>query len=125
MSERDVLDVLRDMCNTIDYAIASRVSPAYPDASIRQVIGRAADELAESRAEVERLRCVLRGSDRASLRLVEASDELRAEVEKVRKLRDVEVRQLCQQWETAADWAAWFAAERDEALAAIERGVEQ
>ena len=53
MSDRDVLDVLRDMCNTIDYARSAGVSPAYPDASIRAVLGRAADE-------VERLRDDLR-----------------------------------------------------------------
>lgn len=53
MSDRDVLDVLRDMRNTIDYARSAGVSPAYPDASIRAVLGRAADE-------VERLRDDLR-----------------------------------------------------------------
>lgn len=120
---RDVLEEAREKVRYLDEARAYGITPL--EGELRGLLAGMADALAESRSEVERLRCVLRGSDRASLRLVEASNELRAEVEKVLKLRDVEARQLCQQWETAADWAAWFAAERDEALAEVERLREQ
>ncbi len=84
MSERDVLDVLRDMCNTIDYALASGVSPAYPDTSIRSVVGRAADALAESRAEVERLRQAVDDAVHLYHAALEERDEARAAIERGR-----------------------------------------
>lgn len=85
MAERDVLDVLRDMCNTIDYALASGVSPAYPDTSIRSVIGRAAAALAEARAEVDSLSESYRASAARADALCAERDESRAEVERLRQ----------------------------------------
>lgn len=79
MTDRDVIDVLRDMCNTIDYAIASRVSPAYPDTSIRTVLGRAADALAEALDEARKLRIQAATAEQDRLLAWRAMDKARVE----------------------------------------------
>ena len=88
MSERDVLDGLRGMCNTIDYALASGVTPAYPDTSIRSVIGRAADALAESLAEVDRLRQAVDDAVHLYHQALEERDEALAAIARVRELHE-------------------------------------
>lgn len=97
MTERDVLEEAREKVRYLDEARAYGITPL--EGALSDLIIRLVDALAESRAEVERLR-----AECAEMLLSRA--ELADEAQRLRSYRD-----------RMPDWKQ----DRDEALAAIER----
>lgn len=77
----DVVDQGKSMLNTIAYARAIGVSPAYPDSSVEQVVRGLVAEVERLRAENEAMQRLIRNPETiAALDRAEESDPIEVEL---------------------------------------------